>query len=317
MSRPTAFRLLRSRRGVLLPTALFLVVALIAMATSLVALARNEAVTGVADFQYLRWQLESEEMAWSGGEGGEGGEGEEGEEGGWVTHREIGHGFLLVRSEPARGGPAPGAVYWRLDPDVVAGGFPPAAEVGRDPPSTGVSLLEGCPSGGESGPFVRVRTDPDDMAGESLPSTLDPPLSGPPRIGMLGVGDLLSLGVIEALGEEVSGPIPASPALARTGLMGLPEGGVLSAGSIDGVVVAGGDLLLEGSVVISGLVMVSGDLTLDGDAYLQGIALVGGRLDVRGQAEVQGCRTVAAGALDHPGLLRPHPVAGGSRLGRY
>jgi len=315
MTRPSAFRLLRSRRGVLLPTALFLVVALIAMATSLVVLARNEAVTGVADFQYLRWQLVSEEeMASSGGEGGEG---EVGVEGGWVTHREIGHGFILVRSEPARGGPAAGAVFWQLDPEVVAGGFPPAAEVGRDPPATGVSLLEGCPAGGESGPPVRMRPDPDAMEGAAFPSTADPPLPGPPRIGILGVGDLLSLGELEALGGEGSGTIPASPATLRTGLMGLPHGGILSAGAIDGVVVAGEDLLLEGSVVISGLVMVSGDLTLDGFARLQGIALVGGRLEVRGEAAVQGCRTVAAGALDHPGLLRPHPVPGGSRLGRY
>jgi len=312
MSRPTAFRLLHSRRGVLLPTALFLVVGLIAMATSLIVLARNEAVTGLADLRYLRWQVASEDqMARSGANPGDGGEG------GLVTHRDLGHGFLLVRAEPARGGPAPGAVYWRLDPDGVAGGFPTAAEVGRDSPSTGVSLLEGCPSGGEPGPLVRVRPAPDATAGASFPFMPDPPLPDPPRIGILGVGDLLSLGEIEELGEDGSGTIPASPATVRTGLMGLPRGGILSTGSIEGVVVAGGDLFLEGSVVASGLVVVSGDLTLDGNARLQGVALVGGRLDVRGEAEVRGCWAVAAGVLDHPGLLKPHPVPGGSSLGRY
>jgi len=287
---------LRSRRGILLPVALFLVLALGAVANSVLVLSRAERLVERGAFDYLRQRVRGEALLgrWEAGP-------EEVPEGEWIR---LGGGFELVRTEISPGSSSWTAVRWRLEPDSVALSFPGGLQVGAGSgPEAGVELLEGCDAG-PGRPLVS--TGPPDPA---VPA--HPDLPPEPRVGILGVRQLLRLATTDLAAMAILGS-DGSPEIFHA-----PAGARLLGGGASGLLVSGGDLSMEADTRFRGLVVVAGSLALSGTARLEGVALVGGTAWITEDAQLLGCPSLAAAGLDHPDLARLHTVPGGGLLGRF
>ncbi len=308
-----------SRRGILLPVALFVVLALSALATSVLVLIRSELLLERRGVLYLQGRVLEEGSLASEPDIGEEGrapldaEGWSGESGGADPSAIFGlpGGVEQVRAIVEPGRPAAMGVRWRLDPDSVAAALPAALGVGFDPPDSGVERAgAGCPAiPGAAAPLIRVRPpDP-----EPAP---DPPLPDPPRIGILGLEDFENLSAIEIAGGS------AFPAVGEMGdvdfrIFRAEPGGRIAGGSASGILYSLGDLTLDGASRLRGLVLSAGDLHVLGEAVVEGVVMVGGTVHLQGNGRILGCRGWAAAALGQPALNRTHRISTGDRLGRF
>lgn len=303
-----------SRRGFLLPVAMLLVLAWSSTAIAALVLAGTEAVSERADHRHLlqrvleaQWiptQSVSGEFSAEGG--GEGGGDEESPDG-----LPLRGGYLLVRAAAhGAAGPAPMSVYWRLDPDSAAYHLlPGGAEVGTIGGAVeGLREMTeeaGCPPPRDR-PLLHTRSGTADL-------TVDPPLPEPPRLGPLGIRELL---------ERAEGRISESGELfpsASAGpfLLSAPEGAVLSEGDGYGVLLGEGDLTLGQGFSIRGVVVTRGDLRMDAGSTVRGLVLVGGSLQMQPGSLVLGCPAIAAEVIGATPLSEPWPIPGGHRLGRF
>jgi hypothetical protein len=276
--------------------ALFLVLALSALATSLLVLTRSERLAERGGLAYLHNRIRSEAGLRMPNSGlGVAAEQE------WIG---LGSGFELGRVLTEQALPAPMAVRWRMDPDSVASSFPGALEVGATPPETGVELLDPTCDSGLERPLVRTRS----LDGFT-PSI--PPVPPQPRVGILGIDRLLELTTTE-LPSLVSGPGLEAPGILRA-----PSGVRLVGGARTGVLISPGDVSLASDATFRGLMILAGDLALSGNARVEGVVLAGGSASITDHARLLGCVAIASTALRHPNLARAHPIPGGGRLGRF
>lgn len=289
-----------ARRGMLLPTALLLVLALSAAATSILVLARTELLLERGDLRYLRDRLREEVRN------------ADPDESRTIDIPGSG-GFVLVRAPGAR--PAPISVRWRFDPDTVVATLPTALEVGRDPPAQGILPPESACTTGIEAPLVRVRETPAGL----LPSP-DVPL--PPTLGILGIEHVLSLSGVEL------GAVATFPGWGPDASVGesedafpvvyqVPPAGWVTGGEGRGILVSSGDVTLRGDAGFRGIVIVAGDLWLEGAAWVEGVVLVRGVAHLQDESRIFGCPRRAAEALAHPELMGLHAVPAGAHLGRY
>ncbi len=308
----TAPRRWREESGAVLPMALLLVVGVGALATSILVLARGEALLATGDLRYLAERIQAERLLLAAvADPSEPGP----HPAGHTRVHPLGKGFELVRvgregADPRR--PGVWGVRWRMDPDSVGRRLPTveaeAIEGPERPPAWGG---EGCfaeGAGGEGGSgVVRVvlRAPP-----PTDPAPANPPIPPPPGLGVLGVARLLELPTTDLPGS-------GSPLQGAGGLLRAPSGADYRTGEAEGVLVAEGDLLLGGEVRVRGVVLVAGDLRLGGAARIEGSVLVGGRLTVEEEAVILGCPALVVETLRRPELEGPHPVPGGWLLGRF
>ena len=293
--RPRSADRFGARRGVVLPIALLLVLALGVLAGSVLAFARGELLLERGNVGYLERRARSEaELR--------------------ALYREptdrptpgriaLPAGFVLLR--PVVGsGPSAMGVGFVFDPDSVARALP-ALQVEGSAPTSGVAWAgESCPGYRGSGPAVRVRPPP-------TGPPADPPLPDPPRLGPFGLEELAALGAVEL---PARGPLPAA---GSAGLYLAPAGARYDSGEGFGLLLAAGDLAIEGDAVFRGVVLTVGDLRLEGVARVEGAALVGGTARLGPAAEVVGCAPLVARALALEGLVRTHSVPAGALLGRF
>lgn len=275
----------------ILPVALLLVLALTALAMSMMVLAHNELLLDRGGMTYLENRIRDETVLEAGVSSDTA-----------AVERPLPGGFVLV--VPAGAGPGPAAVRWRPDPDSIARGLPGAAEVGdgtADLPQGSVGPLAGCtPAAGY--PLVRTRLEP----GGPDP---DPRLPDPPRIGVLDVGRL-----VDMPGVVLDGFFPQGSGME---LLRAPDGGRIEVGEGAGVLVSEGSLELTGTASFAGLVLLRGDLVLGDSARVEGVVLAGGGLRVEGEARLLGCPPLAARALVEVLPEGSHPVHAGELLGRF
>jgi len=298
------------RRGAVLPLALFLVVGLSALATSVFLLASGEALLAVGDLRYLGTRVSAERALarWTptGAGPDDASPGAAG-----IEVRTLGHGFILLRPGEAADRPAPLSVRWTLHPDTVATAFPGAAEVGVLSTVAGIRFAEADCGNDPSSALVRLRGS----EAAAAPHPPDPPAPRSPRLGILGVEQLLQLTAVDLVsGGGFSG---GSRGGTGGGLLRAGPGAVISTGAGEGVVLGSGDLRLEGEASFRGVVVAAGDIELGDQAWIEGVVLAGGAVRITGEAYLAGCRRAARDALDHADLLGPHPVPAGELLGRF
>lgn len=295
-----------SRRGILLPVALFLVAALSATSIAALVLARAEMVSGGADHRHLKERVLEEVNPIRSGPDGETITEMAGFR--WIP---LHGGFFLMRAAPPGDTrPAPMSVFWQLRPDSVARHLlPGGVEVGTGAgPETGIRAMaadEGCPP-----PYGRPLLLTRPVSALPLP---DPSLATPPRIGPVGIGDLLEQAeVLPTNPGESSGILPDRPRLLRAPDRTRVEGwfGI-------GVLLGEGDLTLAEGVRFNGILLVRGSLRMEPGSELQGVALVGGNLQMEDGSQILGCPGLAASALSAPELVRPFPITGARNLGRF
>jgi len=294
------------RSGAVLPLALFLVVGLSALATSVFVLARGEGLLASGDLRYLGARVSAErtlaDLPSTGPEGESAASGAED-----VEMQALGRGFFLVRPAGMAARPAPLAVRWLLDPDSVSRTFPGAAEVGALSMSSAIRFADADCGNEPNADLVRLR------ASEATPTSggPDPPTPGSPRLGILGLEQLAELPASHLV------PGGGFPVGTGGGLLRAGPGAVISTGAGEGVLVAFENLRLEGEASFRGVVVVAGDIELVDSASVEGVVLAGGTIRIAGDAHLSGCRRSARDALDHADLRGPHSVPAGELLGRF
>jgi hypothetical protein len=283
-----------SERGLVLPIVLLLILGLTALSTSALVLARAELVSDRAGQRYVRDRDAAERVLRGSATTPQGFE---------RVETELSAGFRLVEARPAVLGLSYFAVEWVLDPDSVVARLPHALETGGTPPTAGVEAHEGCVNPGAR-PLVSRRPPsigPDGALGEI-----------PPRLGLLGVRELLELP-----GTDLTPPAPL-PVLAASEILLARGPSVEVGGGVgSGLLVSEGDLVLDGTTRFSGILIVGGNLTLQGGAVFEGVAVVGGEAEVSGAARLLGCPDFARDVLRLPELARGHALPDGWFLGRY
>lgn len=282
----------RSRRaGIVLPVALLLLLGASLMAAALLLMARSAVLLSDGD-RRLAEALARRPPPASDRASGE---------------LPLPHGFVL-RSDAVTG--VAWQVWdlaWRPDASRLAAALRAVAETGDGVVDAGGVLqaegpAEGCPDDPPL-PLHRTAVQP------PLPDP-DPSLPPFPRLGPVGLSHLQArAGSSLASGE----PLPGG-----ADLVYVSDGGAVRDGELAGLLVAGGDLRLEGEAGVEGLVLVAGDLDLEGSARVRGAVRVGGLLRLGPGSALAGCRSVVAAALaDLPALETPFSVPGGEFLGRY
>lgn len=281
------------RRGAVLIVVLLLILALGAVSAAALSLSRSELVAESAARRYLTLRAQGERVLL---------DSVSPPMEGWIRLTfALGRGYRLIEAKPALG-PSMFSVVWVLDPDSVARELPGALRAGGTIPETGVAWLDDCPSSG-----TRILSEPLDEGSVSGSS----PLEVGPRVGPLGVRELLAL---QALDLPEFGRLPETDG---------PE--ILRAsaptrvwdGRAEGLLVAAADLRLEGSASFSGLLVVADGLSLGGSARIEGVALVGGSVRVEDEARILGCPERTLSPLRLPALSGEHPLPSGSFLGRF
>lgn len=287
---------LRDRRGILLPAALFLILAATLLGAALLILARSAVILGAGD------RMLAQALAVRGPSDGalESGVG--------VT---LPMGYRLVDT------PVPAAAWqvwslvWEADPVALAEGLRGVVEArsveispgdgssGDGPIPEPIRLLgpdDGCPEDPSPLPLVWLR-------GEAVPV--------PVALGPLGLGTWVDR-------AQVVLTAGASPPDREESRLVHVEVDRVEAGVLRGLVVAMEDLELGGDVVVEGLLLVGGNLQMSGHAHLVGAARVGGGLTLEGGSRIDGCRRLVARELEGIAALEiPFPVPGGRFLGRY
>lgn len=285
-----------SRRGILLPVVLLVILALGAVSVSVLVLVSTQRLVARGELAYLEDRIRAEALMVGLDEG-------VAIEGFSLTEVELLGAFSLVGVAPANRGLSYFSVRWVLNPDSITAGLPGALELVGSAPEVGVQPLEGCSSMGARPLVVTLSHD------ASSPSATQGP--GTPRVGLLGVSELLELAESE-LPEPAVLPGAAPAAVRRAS-----AGTVILGGQGTGVLIAVGDLTLEGSTQFSGLLIVEGALTLLGSARVEGVVLAGGSVRISGDAAIFGCPDTARAGLELPALNRGHPLPEGWLLGRY
>jgi hypothetical protein len=281
------------RRGVVLPIVLLLILGFGGFAGSIIVLTSTQRLLGRAELRFLEERIRAERLLADANAVGDG-----------FVRAEIPlpGSFSLVRVTPTGGSQAYFAASWVLDPDSIALLFPGALWARRIEPASGIRALEDCPSV-DSRPLVAEPPDGDGIAPAEV--------AGWPRIGILGLGELLALADSELADPYVlPGPVP--PAIRRIG-----EAAIVRGGRATGVLIAAGDLVMDGSAAFEGLVVVGGDLTLSGSSRIDGVVLAGGSLQIGPSASLFGCPELARRGLTLPPLHRAHPLPEGWFIGRY
>jgi hypothetical protein len=311
------------RAGVILPAALFVLLGGTLVAASLLVTARvavqlSEGDRRLAEAFALRPPGVERVGAALGGGGSLGGGDplDWGGASGSLRLHHPGEGFLLVGEAGGWAGWGAWAVNWVPDLNRVAGTLEAAAMTGEGFTVDGGELrhaggAEGCDEGDYALPLglhERHRGP--------RPPLPDPMLPNPPRLGPIALervaaraGTVLDSGGALPDGGGVDVPrrlIAVSPP-------GRIEGGVGA-----GILVADGDLAIEGGALFRGLVLAGGDLTLRGGAGVIGAVQAGGELVIEDGAWVAGCRGVVAGAGESISeLALPFLMRGGEFLGRF
>jgi hypothetical protein len=299
------------RAGVILPVALFVLLGGTLLAASLLVTARvavqlSEGDRRLAEAFTLRPPgVERVGEALGGGAWAEG-----------LRLHHPGQGFLLV----GEGGPWAGwgawAVHWVPDLNRVAGDLAAAALTGEGFTVDGGDLRhagesEGCDDGAYAllpGLHERDRTP-------RLPLP-DPALAPPPRLGPIALERVAArAGVLLESGEPL--PDGAASEVPRR-LIAVPAPARIEGGVGAGVLVADGDLVMEGGALFRGLVLTGGNLILRDGAGVIGAVQVREELVIEDGAWVAGCRSVVAGAGEGVSELAvPFLVTGGEFLGRF
>lgn len=283
---------LPNQEGVLLPAALFLVLAATLVGSGLFVIARSAVLLGAGD------GVLAEALAVRGPSSGV---------------LESGDGVGLVGGYHLLGTGAPGvswriwSLVWRADAAAIAEGLMGVVEarhVDLVPDGGGATRSmedvirlsgpgDGCSDGPDDIPLIWTR-------GDTAP------------VGFLGPFELEAWA--DRAEEEVAGQ-PADSAVPR--LLRV-EAGRLDTGVLRGLLVAPGDLELGGDVTVLGLVLVGGDVRMSGDVRVMGAMRVRGRVTLEHRARVDGCRGVVQEELALiPALAEPFPVPGGGFLGRF
>jgi hypothetical protein len=283
-----------SEQGVVLPIVLLLILALAALSTSALVLARTELVADRSGQRHVTERAIAERVLRT-------------PEGGTEEFRRIATdlsaGLQLIEARPTLPGLSYFALEWVLDPDSVVARLPTALEVGGRPPEEGVEAHEGCVAAGAR-PLVRRRSSsigPDGTLREA-----------PPRLGLLGVPELLALP-----GRNLTSFDPLPDAAEGEILRASGPSFEVRGGDGRGVLVAAGDLVLDTATRFMGVLVVGGNLLMRGSALFEGVAVVGGEVQISEGARLLGCPDFALDALRHPVLARGHPLPGGSFLGRH
>ena len=233
------------RRGILLPVVLLLVLALAAASTSILVLVSTERLVARGELRFLEERIHAEKLLNDAAQlalipGFD------------RAETDLTGDFILVEVTPPTHGPSYFSVQWVFNPESIAAGLPGAVEATGPPPESGVQRLPGCPSA-DTRPLIV-------SPAQSLSDPTDPDGAGRPHLGILGITELWNLTETELPGVAVlPGAVP--PAVRRA-----VDGTVIRSGRGSGVLVAAGDLLLEGSAQFSGLLVVEGELTLRGSA---------------------------------------------------
>ncbi len=275
---------------------LLLVLALGAVSTSALLLVSTQRLLGRAELGYLESRVRAEALLSVSGAGAGATDGFN------RVETQLPGNFSLIAATPVESGPSFHAVHWVLNADTIAAGLPGALEVVGPVPEEGVQPLDGC-SSAEMRPLISASPNPSpgpDIQGR-----------GGPSLGILGIPELLVLADAE-LPDPAALPGARSPAVYRA----LP-GTVIEGGQGAGVLIASGDLTLEGPTHFAGLLVVAGELVLRESARVEGVVLVGGAVRISGNVGIYGCPDVARMGLELPTLDRSHPLPGGWLLGRY
>lgn len=281
----------RSRRGVILPAALLLLLGGTLVAATLLVTARSAVLLADGDRHLAR------SLAWR----APGADSPEPE------RIPLGGGYLLLRNRVPAVGWSTWSVAWRLDPGLEASKLRAAAETAGgltqvDGDLRAAGAGDGCPDPVPLALHWTVEGVP--------PPTPQPALPDFPRLGPVAL-DVVSRRSPAPL--DPGAPLPEGP-----GVVAVEPEAVIEDGTGVGLLVAPGDLLLRGTAAFTGLVLVAGDLTLDDEATIYGAARVGGRLSVGAGSQLLGCRAaVEDGLLAVDALDDPFPVLGGGFLGRY
>ena len=283
---------MRSRRGVVLPVVLLLILGMAALSTSALVLARSELVADRSGQRQVRDRDLANRVLRS----------EPGTEGFDRRTTVLPAGFQLVEARPDAPGLSYFEVAWVLDPDSVLVRLPGALEATGTLPTEGVGTKDECGTG--STELVVRRSPslgPDGALGEA-----------PPRLGLLGVSELIALPGVDLIS---SAPLP----ILSTHQILRARGPVFEVrgGEGLGLLVSDGDLTLDGATRLSGLLVVAGNLALRDSALFEGVAVVGGEVRISGAAQLLGCPDLALEVLRLPELARDHRLPGGGFLGRH
>ena len=282
--------MMRSQRGVVLPIVLLLILAMAALSTSALVLARTELTLDRSGRRHVADRDQAERVLH--GDPAEGFE---------RRATALAGGFQLVEAHPDAPGLSYFAVAWVLDPDSVLARLPGALEATGDLPTVGVDARQGCDIGARE---LVVRRPPalrpDGVLSDS-----------PPRLGLLGVSELMALPGLDLT------PAASLPSLSALILRAREPTFEIRGGEATGLLVSEGDLTLDGATRLSGLLVVAGNLTLQGSALFEGVAIVGGEVRISEGAQLAGCPDFALDVLRLQELARDHRLPGGWFLGRH
>lgn len=234
------------------------------------------------------------------------------------------------------------AALWRLDPlarvaaaraAVVHGGGLAVSDGGRVEASAlpAPSAADACapwmaaidtlfpggwlPRDAPVGPPAATAWSP---SGDLLP--FDPEPLPPERagLGLLSLDTLLAAAAVVDDALESAEPAcddPGGPGGCVLGNLYRSDAGAASGGVLRGVLVADGNLALQGDASVEGWVLVSGDLALSGTARVTGFVRAGGRVTVSDDARLLGDPCAAILALLNDRLRRPRVLPPGTGLG--
>ena len=282
------------RRGILLPVVLLLILGIGVASVSVGVLVSTQQLVGRSELRYLENRVRAQTALAGSPTGSD-------LDGFARIQIDLPGSFSLIEVAPEEGGPSYFSLDWVLNPDSIAAGLPGAlASVGLGP-DRGVQVLDGCASA-LARPLVTVAPLDD---GPGTPSI------SAPRLGILGVPELLELADVE-LPELAILPAGEPVAVRRAN-----PGTVIQGGRGSGVLISAGDLTLLGSTDLVGLLVVQGNLTLMDSARIEGVVLAGGWVQISGGAGIFGCPVLAREALALPSLARAHSLPEGWFLGRY
>jgi hypothetical protein len=147
---------------------------------------------------------------------------------------------------------------------------------------------------------------PASIAETEKQTSLGAPGRSIPSLGLLDGPELLRRADPVPEPSSGSGSSRGCPPLARPVFEGTPGGVTLQGTEVCGVLVIGGDLMMEGKSTFRGLALVGGNLILADQARFEGIARVGGGVSLRGKASLRGSVCPVLRALaEVPALGQP------------
>lgn len=244
--------------------------------------------------------------------------------------------FLIEGTGRSRGWPGSrrnGAVGWALDPLTRVGALAAGIEAGGSVTAgPGVDLSasdpRGLPVDWDSLGCSGFGTALDSLfTGRRFPLSSPLPVedslpsgggSSIPGLGLLSASRLLALGGEPKLPEVHGGEGLASvgcPGDGRSVMWSTGADLVLDGGRVCGLLVVEGDLRLLGEAVVQGLLLAGGDLVLAEGGRFEGMARVRGSVHLKDSAKLRvlGCPAIRA-LSETPELLKPLVIPEASRI---